>query len=1562
MYDEGSDSGKIEIGDSLGFCTQREDSDDELDCFGSSHGLLTQCLPDNDSSEESEDDTCLTEEECPIGCQNGRKKDNRSIEVNTGNDSYVFGLNITKVGVLAEGKNDEEKEGDSHLQGENLKQEKNENIFNNEDPTNDKLSNGREFDCNENIDVTKELDRDYQNQREESSAQIFSEESDLSNEGSSKSLERMKPEIESDVFDTISDADLPQAGFTDDLESIRSNTNDLDQSKFLCKDETRNGEVPPIHSQLKGIALSKKSLQFDPNENREDSQDGSDVESFQENGNSQDKKDFKLFSVYSGETQSLPSQLNETFKAKSENISIAPSKNVFDKKIGDPTLSSTQQSEKMIPVEEIPMEGDSICKDKELLTSPISKKGQQSIECCRNGIEFYTDSYYNRSTGGFTAFDKDEVVNIHDMKSKLDNLNEAETLEWKGATLSLSSHDSQKQNCLLDPTLTADNAFSYASDVVVPTHSRKQGHSAEQASNSRNATQRLKKSFLSNPLTMTPHSQDLLHLLRTQNKGPTVMVQSQSSIKIGTDKKLHKKKEPCNATPKKLEPSVTKTFPFKSNEKSDEPTISIMEVADKTDDGTEKRRNNISEDLESSASHEVHPSDKATSMKDGANKTEEVNEGKCKANLKKVEFPTSEDNQNPDVPMGIKEGTDEVEDVNGNNSESTLEDVEDYSRDMTAEKHKTCDTKTTYSEGDSATQCKREEEKRKSTGKIMTTTEQVPRGMHDINDEIVDSDDNSTIILSKKKTSHPIESLVDDVGSSENIDDTSSSNQLSKQVASKEDGGNNGNPPLIELCINKAMADNSIAAEKSEDDDLFHDESLPTDTNVVENDPEYSDEGTQKGLIKLCSLTDTQPDEEECATNSFRRLTRDFKQRSNKEREKRTKKDPQMEEDQKDYDAVSLSCRVPEYSQKTVAIRAQMRQLATINVNQLAANLHQTPDFAITQLEEQLLELREKNETLESKKKEVEIENKVLRKEVQECSAKLEAKNNLCEEMSKQIARLQPLIDAAVKFGNMEGCDDLSVSRKFNGDKKDQNETFADSVTKIVHVDRDEATHPKESKYLTPQRLNVKKKAVPISISTQKGRKGCPHVHGNLTFLVSAALATLCQIPVQTSYGSRSQKFIFGQELWRILQERGWTHKTGPEPYGKVYVSPNGNVRKGSKLGTDFFFGNDLWKKAEELGITNNEESNDHMDDTAISDDDIPISALKNTDAWNSPHPTERNRSIVEPARAVIEKGVEDDDLGQKRRRRKRSLSPCGNQYKGNPPTADQRKKVTEMFVEAKKQKGSPTEMRRRKPKLAVIRDTPSPPQIKRPTYSQNAMEGAEILLGMINSENEVIEETSGSRRALEYKNYVTKEGVKAMVEFRKSRKQKRKDVSETTHSKKRQRRSQKKECTTNRVAVKTKVPSVVYHLSQFPEDDTVKAHRSLKLHKNTALPLDGMTFFASGASPEVERTVVKLGAKFLRDIGGDLLKESNVYKKLMFLSDAEKRRTHKYILASALGVPMLHFNWITAFLNKFEKYQQTHSESFKSVKRPSPFDSVLYASHRYVFYISVLSLISFLA
>lgn len=142
--------------------------------------------------------------------------------------------------------------------------------------------------------------------------------------------------------------------------------------------------------------------------------------------------------------------------------------------------------------------------------------------------------------------------------------------------------------------------------------------------------------------------------------------------------------------------------------------------------------------------------------------------------------------------------------------------------------------------------------------------------------------------------------------------------------------------------------------------------------------------------------------------------------------------------------------------------------------------------------------------------------------------------------------------------------------------------------------------------------------------------------------------------------------------------------------------------------------------------------------------------------------------------------------------------------------------------------------------------------------------------------------------------------------------------------------------------------PSAICHLTQNPDDElTTTEHflnqpRWIKRSLNKDLPLNGLFFFGSGVDEKVRKTVDLLGGTFIADISGNGLKEENVNRKLFFLSDVNRRRTHKYILACALGVPMLDFEWLFDLEKKFNEYKKRDDQ-----KVPSAFDSHLFCKYR---------------
>ncbi len=219
------------------------------------------------------------------------------------------------------------------------------------------------------------------------------------------------------------------------------------------------------------------------------------------------------------------------------------------------------------------------------------------------------------------------------------------------------------------------------------------------------------------------------------------------------------------------------------------------------------------------------------------------------------------------------------------------------------------------------------------------------------------------------------------------------------------------------------------------------------------------------------------------------------------------------------------------------------------------------------------------------------------------------------------------------------------------------------------------------------------------------------------------------------------------------------------------------------------------------------------------------------------------------------------------------------------------------------------------------------------PCISQTAIEGAEILLGL--TKNNVNENPAVP---VEVGCVATPTGIKQLLKFRSINPLK-KRKSPVTCSQDEPPKKKGKSSPDNHK----------FHLTQADDDVMLKRWVSpvpKTITKRGKLPFDGFCFFGSGIDVSVADAVSRLGGKFLKEVKGDALKTKNVVKKLFFLSDIINRRTHKYILACALGVPMLHFKWVYAVEKQYEEYV-SQKEELSNIRAPSVFDSQLYSAYR---------------
>lgn len=103
------------------------------------------------------------------------------------------------------------------------------------------------------------------------------------------------------------------------------------------------------------------------------------------------------------------------------------------------------------------------------------------------------------------------------------------------------------------------------------------------------------------------------------------------------------------------------------------------------------------------------------------------------------------------------------------------------------------------------------------------------------------------------------------------------------------------------------------------------------------------------------------------------------------------------------------------------------------------------------------------------------------------------------------------------------------------------------------------------------------------------------------------------------------------------------------------------------------------------------------------------------------------------------------------------------------------------------------------------------------------------------------------------------------------------------------------------------KTPIGHCHMSQSPSVSLNSRTGVVKLRKQVDL-LRGFSFLLSGCS-HVSEQVARMGGNVIETVADISLKRTEVGSKLFFLSEPSCRRRTKYLLAVALGLPMLHYH-----------------------------------------------------
>lgn len=352
-----------------------------------------------------------------------------------------------------------------------------------------------------------------------------------------------------------------------------------------------------------------------------------------------------------------------------------------------------------------------------------------------------------------------------------------------------------------------------------------------------------------------------------------------------------------------------------------------------------------------------------------------------------------------------------------------------------------------------------------------------------------------------------------------------------------------------------------------------------------------------------------------------------------------------------------------------------------------------------------------------------------------------------------------------------------------------------------------------------------------------------------------------------------------------------------------------------------------------------------------------------------------------------------DIGAGRRNRRKTHEASPFvysarEKKTKPSPAKAKSKAKTTKKGANKPKKNANAAASPNPKP-TSPLKMSPSPRKAKSvafsepPPLSQNTMEGIETLL-MMNASGAAsnTDSTSGKAAAVandsraanpsipDYEDIVTPKGIEAL---RAARLRSLQDVtpspkkrsaspasaaksSTTSSGRKRQktRSPQKEEAPSS---IDTRLSQVPYQLcdsldemsqSQSDASSSFARRKSTKRGDNgKVLPFNGLSFIGSGLDTKHADIIKALGGEYLSDVS--TLDDTTIYGSLFFVSNVQQRRKLKYILSSALGVPMLHYSWLKAIQNKYEAIENSDEDddSKADAIKQLPYNSDLFKAMR---------------
>jgi hypothetical protein len=681
--------------------------------------------------------------------------------------------------------------------------------------------------------------------------------------------------------------------------------------------------------------------------------------------------------------------------------------------------------------------------------------------------------------------------------------------------------------------------------------------------------------------------------------------------------------------------------------------------------------------------------------------------------------------------------------------------------------------------------------------------------------------------------------------------------------------------------------------------------------------------------------------------------------------------------DDNDYDGSGIGHTAAAFplSQTDEAIKRQLREIQEMAL----PSTKQLKEIASRKrMSDQITAMRERHEEEINalKRENAKLRNALKKKDdiINENECKLAEKNKLLTDQAAVMTMLKKKLDIVNETSMEEpaSVEKPKSTKKRTPASKSSKKRKQSEEEDAYSSESDDDALPLSALKNNPGKKNSAVKAQQARQSSGSSSKSVPpkptkaKAGGNSSAKVKAS---------STKKSAPAVSALSNDKYWKILVEKGWTYKTGPEPYNKVYVPKDGATHMGCQSGIHFF--TDLDQVITEAIKRGDLEGDEPAQALASNQDVTPKATNQSKTQSNNEMDDTKLYGLVtlETARFAVDlvgrfvrgqdsaatfRGHLFDPLWQ---RLKEQGAEAGNNWKYEPyssalslyswcfvpPTSASGNKgklgedyyvkeehlvlgVLQSVVSLKEISGL---MRKKQSTFSTVLGTLTRAVDNDMSY-EDARDGKNPSVRsrrarVIGSPETSSKKTKSSRKSSPRRQ--TK--VSSTAEAALSSSKKKSAATKKTPDKKRARTVSPNTGSGNKKKQKVEVPEHVspsFHMDQTQTQVAVPTYER-RSPSSASGPLSGFTFMCSGVNKSVNDRIKKLGGEI---VGIESLNRSKAYKKLFFLSDQQGWRKPKYVFAAALGAPMLHIDWLAQIEEKYEEEGEV-----------SVFDSSLYTRYR---------------